>query len=115
MSAALARALTLHDYKAHTRELEALLWQALSTSPGTFLDLTEGVEALLGSPAAGARSPPGPPSPAREVTADEIRQALARHAGVKDRVWRDLGLPSRHALRRLILKHGIDVGEPDES
>jgi len=112
MSAALARALTLHDYTAHARELEALLWQALSTSPGTFLDLTEEVEALRGAAASGAPSPPAPP---REVTADEIRQALARHAGVKDRVWRDLGLPSRHALRRLILKHGIEVGEPDES
>jgi DNA-binding NtrC family response regulator len=111
LSAALARALTLHDYSRHTRELEALLWRALATSPGTFLDLTVEVEEML-QPRSDV---PGKPQPlaSPEVTADEVRQALARHAGVKDRVWRELGLPSRHALRRLIQKYGIDADEPE--
>jgi len=42
------------------------------------------------------------------ITADEVRAALAKHAGVKDKVWRDLGLPSRHALHRLMKKMNID-------
>jgi len=111
LSAALARALTLHDYSEHTRELEALLWRALASSPGTFLDLTAEVEELL-QPTSSVPGKPAPPAP-REVTVDEVRQSLARHAGVKDRVWRELGLPSRHALRRLIQKYGIEPDEPE--
>jgi two-component system nitrogen regulation response regulator GlnG/two-component system response regulator HydG len=111
LSAALARALTLHDYSKHTRELEALLWRALATSPGTFLDLTAEVQELL-QPTPSVPGRPQPLAP-REVTADEVRQSLARHAGVKDRVWRELGLPSRHALRRLIQKYGIETDEPE--
>jgi DNA-binding NtrC family response regulator len=111
LSMALARALTLHDYSEHTRELEALLWRALASSPGTFLDLTAEVEELL-QPTSSVPGKPQPPAP-REVTADEVRQSLARNAGVKDRAWRELGLPSRHALRRLIQKHGIETDEPE--
>jgi len=100
----LARGLLLHKYQTHSRELEALLWRSLSTSRGAFLDLTDDVRELM-------RTAP-PERPARDpkdVTVEELRSALARHGGAKDRVWRELGLQSRHVLRRLIEKHGLEV------
>jgi two-component system nitrogen regulation response regulator GlnG/two-component system response regulator HydG len=98
-----ARALLLHRYQTHARELEALIWRSLSTSQGAFLDLTDEVRELL------QEDPPtSPPRDPKEVTAEELRSALARHGGAKDRVWRELGLQSRHVLRRLIEKHRLD-------
>jgi len=44
---------------------------------------------------------------ASELSAEEIQKALARHGGVKEKAWRDLGLPSRHALHRLMKKLNI--------
>jgi DNA-binding NtrC family response regulator len=40
-------------------------------------------------------------------TAEQIRAALARAGGVRDRVWRDLGMANRHVLKRLMKKYGI--------
>jgi len=98
ITADLARALVLHAYTTHVRELEALLWRAASSSRGGELDLTDDVKKLVKIPAKVA---------AADVSADAIRAALARHGGVKDKAWRDLGLPSRHALHRLMKKMNI--------
>ncbi len=107
LNAELVRSLTLHDYVGHARELNALLWQSLSSSRGGFLELCEDMRELQEAPARMRQSP--------TVTAEDIRQSLARHQGIKDRVWRELGLPSRHALRRLIQKYGIEPEQPDET
>jgi len=101
VSSRLMRALLAHRYTTHVRELEAILWCALSTSAGVEIDLTSEAGAMIApaaSPAAAAR---------READADEIRAAMARHGGVQEKVWRDLGLPNRHVLQRLLKKHGI--------
>jgi len=42
-----------------------------------------------------------------DVTEEQVRAAMARHDGVRELVWRDLGLSSRYALRRLFAKYGI--------
>ncbi len=97
LSAELARALVLHAWQTNVRELEALLLRAASTSKGPRLELTDDVKKLIKLPA----------KEGAEVTADEIREALARHGGVKDKAWRDLRLPSRHALHRLMKKLNI--------
>ena len=97
LSADLARALVLHAWQTNVRELEALLLRAASTSKAPQLELTDDVKKLIKLPA----------KEGAEVTADEIREALARHGGVKDKAWRDLRLPSRHALRRLMKKLNI--------
>ncbi|MBX3190566.1 MAG: sigma-54-dependent Fis family transcriptional regulator [Labilithrix sp.] len=99
LSADLARALTLHAWSTNVRELEGLLLKSASSSRGDRLELTDDVRRLIKLPAPSRE--PG------ELTADEIRQALARHAGVKDKAWRDLRLPSRHALHRLMKKLNI--------
>jgi two-component system nitrogen regulation response regulator GlnG/two-component system response regulator HydG len=97
---ALIRALILHDYSTHIRELEGLLWRSVSTSRGDTLALTKDVASAL--KLVERRGP-------REVGAEEIRAALAKHNGVKDKVWRELGLPSRHVLHRLMKK--LNLGD----
>ena len=102
----LVRALVQHNYRTHVRELDSLLWQAMANSRGDFVE--------LGSAVASALAPP--PSVqtrevVREVSAEQIRAALARHAGVREKAWRELALPSRHALHRLMKKYGIDADD----
>jgi DNA-binding NtrC family response regulator len=95
----LMRALLQRSYTTHVRELGQLLWIALRTSPGDMLELTDAVEEEIAGP-------PGS-GPRKEPTADEVRDALERHAGVQARAWRDLGLANRFALRRLMKRYGI--------
>jgi hypothetical protein len=97
LSADLSRALVLHAWSTNVRELEALLLKAAASSKGDTLELTDEVRRFIKIPA----------KPAGEVSADEIRAALARHGGVKDKAWRELRLPSRHALHRLMKKMNI--------
>ena len=94
----LVRALVLQDYSAHVRELEALLWRSMQSSRGGVLELTPDVRVQLRERA--------PARPSRDISAAELRASLTRHGGVKDRVWRELGLSSRHALHRLMKKLG---------
>lgn len=97
-SAELAQALVLHRYTAHVRELEQLLWLSLSSSTADVLDCTDEVQCQLRLPAP-ARAP-------EQVSRAELLAALERHSGMKERVWRELGLSSRHALSRLMRKLG---------
>lgn len=98
LSAELARALVLHSWTTHVRELDGLLLKSASGSRGDELELTDEVRRLVKIVA---------PTEPSEVGADEIRAALARHGGVKDKAWRELRLPSRHALHRLMKKMNI--------
>jgi transcriptional regulator with AAA-type ATPase domain len=94
----LVRALVLHDYSTHVRELEGLLLKSAATSKGDRLELTKDVAKVIKTT---VRAAP------RELAAEDIRAALAKHGGVKDKAWRELGLPSRHALHRLMKKLNI--------
>jgi len=93
----LIEALLRHEYTHHLRELERLVWLAVSTSRDSFVALTPEVEAEL--------RPIEREVAAAEPTADAIREALAT-AGVTEAAKR-LGLKSRYALYRLMKKHGI--------
>jgi transcriptional regulator with AAA-type ATPase domain len=98
VDADLARALVLHDYATHVRELEGILWKSASTSRGDTLELTKDVAKMV---RVVTRPPP------RELSAKDIEAALAKHGGVKDKAWRELGLASRHALHRLMKKLNV--------
>jgi len=104
-SAELMRGLLTHEYLSHVRELEALLWRSMQTSPGDVLELTREVRLEL-------REAPEP-RPLSSVGVEEVRASLLRHGGVKDKVWRELGLSSRHALHRLLKKLGIEGDAAD--
>ena len=45
----------------------------------------------------------------REVSAEEIRAAMEKHAGVREKVWRELRLPNRYVLQRLMKRHGLQA------
>jgi len=113
----LSRALVKHRWSTHVRELDAILWASLTSSKGGVAELTDEVRRAMGLGARDVRevaisSPPAAmrssAPPRGEVTAEAVRESMAKHQGVKDRVWRELGLPSRFALRRLLKKHGIE-------
>ncbi len=102
LSPKLVSALVRHRYELHVRELEALLWRSLASSKGELLELTDEVRDELDTEA-----PPEVPAGRPEPTAEELEALLAKHGGVQDRVWRELGLKNRFALRRLLQKHGV--------
>lgn len=104
-SSELIRALLSHSYATHVRELEALLWRSLQTSSGDTLELTRELRPQL-------REAPEPRQ-LQDIGIEEVRASLQRHAGVKDKVWRELGLSSRHALHRLLKKLGIESESAD--
>jgi two-component system, NtrC family, response regulator HydG len=102
---ALVRALLRHRYTTHVREVDAILWQALASSESDRLELTSSVEQLLNVDAA--------PAVAVEVTHEALEAALEKHGGVKEKVWRELGLQNRYALNRLLKKYGLQKGDGD--
>jgi transcriptional regulator with AAA-type ATPase domain len=99
LSASLARALVSHQYTTHVRELETLLWRSIESSSGRTLELTPEVQSEVRE----RQTSLAPP----DISRAQLESALERHGGVQDRVWRDLGLKSRHALLRLKRKHGL--------
>jgi DNA-binding NtrC family response regulator len=102
ISAALIIALFSHPYTTHVRELTSLLWCAMSSCTGSELDLSDELLELL------TRHPETPAVEVRrEASADEIRAALEKHRGVREKVWRELGLPNRYVLLRLMKRHGL--------
>ncbi len=43
------------------------------------------------------------------LSAAQIQAVLDKHNGAQEPVWRELGLSSRHALARLVKRHGLVV------
>jgi transcriptional regulator with GAF, ATPase, and Fis domain len=106
--------------ETNVRELDAVLWRAMSASAGdTIRSLHDSVQAAL-VPAAPAPAPE-PPSedtaedepatPYEEPSPERIRACLAEHGGNVSRAARALELPSRYVLYRLLRKHGIEVDQ----
>jgi DNA-binding NtrC family response regulator len=99
VSASLVRALLSHRHATNVRGLEALLWCALSTSRGGDVDATDEVLAMVDEATERTAT-----TTRREVTTEEIAAAMEKHRGVHEKVWRELGLPNRHVLQRLLKK-----------
>jgi two-component system nitrogen regulation response regulator GlnG/two-component system response regulator HydG len=91
-----------HRYTTHTRELERLLWLALSTSPDDFVGATPELREELGGAA---------PEPEIEVDQSAVEAALAASGGNITRATRLLGLRNRYVLYRLMRKFGIPTRE----
>ncbi|WP_437928621.1 sigma 54-interacting transcriptional regulator [Sorangium sp. So ce291] len=108
----LVRALIAHAYTTHVRELDAILWQSLASSDGDTLELSGSVRQQLEIAAerGPAREPPAREPAPVEITREVLSAAMAKHDGVKERIWRELGLQNRFALNRLLRKHGIHQG-----
>ena len=108
VDAALVERLLRHTFRANTRELAQILWQALAESRGATVELTEGVAQRL------AESAPSRAATA-EVTRPEIEAALAAANGNVTRAARALGLKNRFVLYRLMKKVGLDAVVPDDT
>jgi DNA-binding NtrC family response regulator len=103
ISVELIRNLLTHDYTAHVRELERLLWRSIEKSPGDTLTVVPADEA--GDPS----SEESDAGSGDALTASRIQACLDEHNGALEPSWRALGLKNRHALSRLIVKHGLEV------
>jgi MoxR-like ATPase len=86
-------ALLGHSYTGHVRELFQLLMMAMAEATEDFLPLTPAIEARITEPAAAL------------PTQAEVEAALLRTDGNVSRAYRELGLPNRDALRRLLKKY----------
>ncbi len=95
----LVEALLRHRWQTHVRELRRLLFEAMTASPGDRVELGEELAARL--------TPPSAATDPASLSADAVRAALARNGGQVAQTWKALGLSSRHALYRLLRKHGI--------
>jgi two-component system nitrogen regulation response regulator GlnG/two-component system response regulator HydG len=100
VSRELVVALVSHLYTTHVRELSAILFHAALESSREVVELTSGAREDLGLSA-------GRPLVPREPSREELVAALERHGGVREKVWRELGLPNRYVLKRLLKKRGI--------
>ncbi len=107
---ALVRSLVQHAYTTHVRELERLLWTAIAGSAGETLCLpsaTATPSRVLENPSATVVDP-------NSLSARDVQDCLDRHRGVQEKVWKELGLASRHVLARLIRRHGLVVRRPHD-
>jgi two-component system nitrogen regulation response regulator GlnG/two-component system response regulator HydG len=103
MSRELMIALVNHLYTTHVRELSSVLFRAALESTSSVVGLTSGAREALGL-AGGATSTALP----HDISREELVTALERHGGVREKVWRTLGLPNRYVLKRLLKKHGLE-------
>ncbi|HWL89245.1 MAG TPA: sigma 54-interacting transcriptional regulator [Polyangiaceae bacterium] len=123
VSASFIATLVRHAYSLHVRELEALTWKAILASTGERISLKQRGSGA-GADTKGESLVPervreeeegegvGGGDGALALTAARIQACLDENKGVIERAWRPLGLPSRHALARLIRKHGLEVRRP---
>jgi DNA-binding NtrC family response regulator len=117
VKASLLAHLLARRYATNIRELNALLWQAMSASAGDAIAWKGGGATGGAAPAppappemsAGDRTPPAEPihPEAPEPSAEEVRASLEQHRGNVTRAAQALGLSSRYVLYRLMKRYGI--------
>ncbi len=90
-------------YTTHVRELTEMLWRSVAASTGSRL------EAPPGDPLPAERKEPEPRAMVeiKSLTREQVIEALERCEGVRERAWRELGLRSRHQLKRLLKRFEI--------
>ncbi|MDP3275760.1 MAG: sigma 54-interacting transcriptional regulator [Deltaproteobacteria bacterium] len=122
-SSALIEHLLQRTYTTHVRELDGLLWRAMTTSAGSQIELpsdmdqeqreTQEPRATVerGDSGRFRRDDAAPTSalPVPEYTSEQLRAKLVEHNGNLVQTARALGLASRYVLYRLLRKHAIDV------
>jgi len=112
LSLRFVRELLSREYVSHARELEGILWRALETSGSGVIEppphelASIEAQAVARQGADGTLSAGGGAEDDRGAT---IQRCLDANNGALEPTWRELGLSSRHALARLIRKHGLEV------
>jgi two-component system nitrogen regulation response regulator GlnG/two-component system response regulator HydG len=104
--ARLVEAVLRRDFPGNTRELDAILWTAISKSDGDVIAWDS--DAVASTPPPDGRPGSRPSRPRNEDPGEEeVRAALAREQGNVARAAKGLGLSSRYALYRIMGKLGI--------
>jgi DNA-binding NtrC family response regulator len=116
VSVTLVERLVRHPYTMHVRELETLLWQAMTRSRGDVLEFDasdddeqpEQPDTLepndaLGTSTAGSGIDP------LSIPPEQIQACLDANDGRQEPTWRALGLTSRYVLTRLVKRHNLRV------
>jgi DNA-binding NtrC family response regulator len=117
VKASLLDHLLAQRYTTNIRELNALLWHAMSASTGDAIEWHRGAPPEQPAPAptprdGAADSVPEVETPeVPEPTAEEVRASLAENHGNILRTARALGLSSRYVLYRLMKRYGIGAEE----
>jgi DNA-binding NtrC family response regulator len=114
LRASLVEKLMAHSYTTNIRELDALLWRAMSTSMGKVIEwpkdmllpTADALEEWSVSPENGTEAAEIA-EPVKEPSEAEVRESLGAHDGNIVRAARALGLSSRYVLYRLMRKYGI--------
>jgi transcriptional regulator of acetoin/glycerol metabolism len=97
-----------HPFTHHVRELERLVWLAISTAEGDYIGLTPDVEREL-------RDQVEPPAVDLDVfDRDTLARALAENGRSPTRAAKALGLKNRFVLHRLLKKHGLTPSNDDD-
>lgn len=111
VDAKLVEILLRRDLWGNTRELETILFSAMSKSDGNAIAWD--AKAVDVDPAPRGRAESQPPHRPRndEPSEAEVRAALAMESGNVARAAKMLGLSSRYALYRVMGKLGIDPGD----
>jgi transcriptional regulator of acetoin/glycerol metabolism len=106
----LIQALLRRDYPGNVRELEAVLWKAMGASDSDFVAYHDAALVDENRKGLGSERPDAISGRARnrEPTEDEIREALSKATGNVARAAKELGLSSRYALYRRLVKLGIE-------
>ncbi len=95
--------LLIHRWTHHVRELDSVIWASMGSSTSTRLDLTPAANAELNRQASTA-----PVHQSGELSIEEVRVALERAGGIKEKAWKQLGLKNRWVLNRLMKKYELD-------
>ena len=95
-----------HSFTHHARELDRLLWLAMSTAEGDYIGLTDAVANELPEVETAAAT-------FSDVDRDALVAALDRADGSPTKAARELGLKNRYVVLRLMKKYGIG-GDGDE-
>jgi DNA-binding NtrC family response regulator len=111
VDAKLIDALLRRNYAGNVRELEAILWKAMSASDQDFVayhDIARDQETRNVDVAPERKGGVAGRVRNREPTEQDIREALQEATGNIARAAKALGLTSRYALYRRLVKLGID-------
>lgn len=110
IKSSLIEVLLRHDYTTNVRELDALLWRAMSTSPGDAIEWVSDEPAVhsgrieANSEMVEVQDVPSVPEPSEAL----VREALMAHENNVARAAKALGLSTRFVLYRLMAKYRIE-------
>jgi two-component system nitrogen regulation response regulator GlnG/two-component system response regulator HydG len=89
-----------HPFTHHVRELERILWLALSSAHADYIGVTEAVDAELRDAAEASAD-------ATEISRESLLAAIAQYGRSPTQLAKQLGLKNRYVLLRLLKKHGL--------